>query len=325
MSTTLKRYTYATVVIMLALAMAKAALPGFRAKQDAIYSACRADRQRLGASATKDRYPTPEIHMVSGGCIMPGATSEVVVRGKFAPGTKFVFENDAVEVLGENLAGNEYRATVKAPAGIGPQSATLVAISPVTCITARSDGAIKIGGAYEFEMKAANGWKVVARSAFAKGCQAPGSNDNVYNVLFYRNGETQPFEKRTARLSYSAYDSSNFRFSMEEPPPPGMSGMQEMQELGMKLQDRSLSDAQRQQLMTQLMKLQQQMQANMAQFTNPENARRMEQERQQARLEFGCASIALNESGGSLKGEMRCSQKVGTQIALTGTVKPAGR
>lgn len=322
---TLRRHTYAAVMIMLALAMAKAALPGFRAKQDAIFNACRAERQTLGASATKDRYPTPEIHMVSGGCLMPGATSQVVVRGKFAPGTKFLFENDAIEVSNESLTGGEYRATVKAPAGIGPQTATLVAISPVTCITARNDRAIKIGGAFEFEMKAANGWKVVAQSAFAKGCEAQGGNDNVYNVLLYRNGETQPFEKRTARLSFSAYDSKNFRFSLEEPPPPSLSGVQEMQEIGMKLQDPSLSAAQRQQLMTQLMNMQRQMQANMAQLTNVENAKKMEQERQQARLEFGCASIALNESGGSVNGELRCSQRVGTQIALTGTVKPAAR
>jgi len=310
---------------MLALAMAKAALPGFRSKQDAIFNACRDERQRLGASATRDRYPTPEIHMVSGGCIMPGATSQVVVRGKFAPGTKFVFENDAIEVLSESLTGSEYRATVKAPAGIGPQTATLVAISPVTCITSRDERAIRIGGAFEFDMEAANGWKVVAQSASAKGCQEKGANDDLYNVLFYRNGEAQPFEKRTARLSFSPYDSSNFRFNIDEPSLPGLSGVQEMQELGMKLQDPSLSAAQRQQLMTQLMNMQQQMQANMAQLMNVENAKKLDQERQQARLEFGCASIALNESNGSVKGELRCSEKVGRQIALTGTVKPVAK
>jgi hypothetical protein len=42
-------------------------------------------------------------------------------------------------------------------------------------------------------------------------------------------------------------------------------------------------------------------------------------------LEFGCERFSVGIQGGNLNGEMRCAQKVGTKIALTGTVKVLGR
>ncbi len=325
MSSSAKRYASAAIVLMLALAMGKAALPGFRAKQEAIYAGCRADRQRLGAAATKDRYPTPEIHMVSGGCMLPGATAQVVVKGKFAPGTKFVFESDALQVLNETLSGNEYRATIQAPAGIGPQAATLVAISPVTCITARQDAAVRIAGSYEWTMNAANGWKVVARSAASDGCTGSGRDSDRYDVLFYRNGQTQPFEKRSARLSHSAYEQTNYRFTIDEPQVGAPAGMEDMQKLMMKMSDPKLTDAQREQVMAQLQKIQTQMQASLERMADPANAQKIAKQQEEARLQFGCRDIALTEKAGALTGELRCSERVGREIALTGAMKFTGK
>jgi len=309
---------------MLALAMMKAALPGFRAKQDAIYAGCRADRQRLGAAATKDRYPTPEIHMVSGGCMLPGATAQVVVKGKFAPGTKFIFENDEIQVLSETLSGNEYRATLKAPAGAGPQTAALVAISPVTCITARQSAAVKIAGSYEWTMNAANGWKVIARPAAANGCSS-GSESDRYDVLFYRNSETQPFEKRTATLYHSPYEQTNYRFTIDEPQAGAPAGMEDMQKLMMKMSDPNLSDSQREQVMAQLQKLQMQMQASLERMADPANVQKIAKQQDEERLRFGCRNIELIEKAGNLTGELRCSDQVGREIALTGAMRFTGK
>jgi hypothetical protein len=41
----------------------------------------------------------------------------------------------------------------------------------------------------------------------------------------------------------------------------------------------------------------------------------------QKALEFGCERISVGVQNGNLTGEMRCAEKVGTRIALTGTLK----
>ncbi len=100
--------------------------------------------------AAKAKYPTPEIRMTTKACLMPGGTGDAAVNGEFAPGSSFVFENDNVDVVKENATATEYRATLKAAAGTGPQSAALLAITPVTAITARQDSAAVVAGRYEW-------------------------------------------------------------------------------------------------------------------------------------------------------------------------------
>jgi len=63
------------------------------------------------------------------------------------------------------------------------------------------------------------------------------------------------------------------------------------------------------------------MQANMKQMSDPSYAQKQEQLRQQ----FGCERIELTAQGGGLTGRMQCSQTVGTQLAMTGTMKFLGR
>src|SRR5690242_10040666 len=99
--------------LMLAgLGLVRAALTGFQQKQQALRAASRAELQKLGITrdAAKARYPTPQITLVSSACLTPGSTGEVVVKGKFAPETKFVFETDHVTVVKDTLTPTEYRA-----------------------------------------------------------------------------------------------------------------------------------------------------------------------------------------------------------------------
>ncbi len=311
---------YVAVMLLFIFAVGRSAVSRFREKQEAIFNACRADLVKAGMTrdAARAKYPTPEIHMVSAGCMLPGGTAQVVVRGKFSPGTKFVFENDNIDVVQEALVGNEYRATLKAAPGIGPQTAAVMAISPLTCVTARSDRAAVVGGTFEWAMESANGWKITARPVGGKACDAGSSEDLPYDVQFFRAGETTPFEKRPANLYFSQYESTNYRFRMKEQAP---AGMEEFQQIGAKMADPKLSNAERQKLMAQYMQMQQKMAAVMKQVTDPA----YQKELQQKKLEFGCEVIELKESGGSLTGTMRCSQKVGTRVALTGTMKFAGK
>jgi hypothetical protein len=319
MSISLKRGVCTAVVILFGFAVGRAASFRFREKEEAIRKAFREELQTLGASkeALKAKYFTPEIHMVSQGCLLPGAAGEVVVKGKFAPGTRFVFENDNLEVAKESLVGGEYRATVKAAPGIGPQSAALMAITPVNLKSATYPNAVTVGGRYEWLMESGNGWKIVARSAAATPCAARSSSGDPYEVLFYRQGETQPFEKMKGTLYFSMYERTNFQFSLERLT-GNEAGMQNGQALMEKLRDPKLTPAQRQQIVQEIQKAQAQMMANLRRMTDPAYIK----EQEAKRLEFGCERIALEVQAAGFKGDMRCSQKAGARIPVTGTMKP---
>jgi hypothetical protein len=319
MSVLLKRTLCIAAVALIGLAFGRAASFRFQEKTKAIYDQCRAELAKLGITRdqAKVKYFTPEISMVSAACLPPGGTGQVVIKGKFAPGTKFVFENDNIETVTESLAGGEYRATVKAAPGIGPQSAGVVAITPVTGLSVRHDRVASVGGKYEWIMDAANGWRIVANSTGA-GCAERGA---PHEVRFFRKGESAPFEKRAATLHHSVYERENFNFDISEQDAATQSQADDMQALVKQMTDPNLSDAQREQVMKKVEVAQQRMMAGVQKMANPDYARQLQAQRDQ----FGCSRIFLQEQGGSLTGRLRCSDKVGTQIGLTGAVKYLGR
>jgi hypothetical protein len=282
----------------------------------------RAQLQKMGIAKTaaKAKYPTPEIHMVSNDCLLPGGIGEVVVRGKFVPGTSIILENDNLEVLKETLAGNEYRAMVKVAAGIGPQTASVMAITPVTGITARVPNGPAVGGRYEWTLETGNGWRIVARSAAGQACGGQRGEDK-YELLFYKKGEANPFEKRAATLYYSMYERTNHRFNISQEDPAAGAATTDMMTLMKKLGDPNLPDAERQRLMKQMEQQQAQMIANMKKMSDPAQVREREARNQQ----FGCAAIQMEVNGGNVKGEMRCAQAVGMRIPVTGSMKLTGR
>lgn len=321
MKLTAKRLATAATLVVLGLGIGRAAMQKFREKEQEIRRVCRDEAQKTGLSGAplKAKYPTPEISMVSSGCLLPNSSAEVVIKGKFPPGTKFVFENDNLEVLKETLTANEYRATIKAPDGIGPQTAAVMAISPVSCITARKDRAVTVGGKYEFTLNASNGWRVVARSPAAKACPDAAGED-VYEMKFYRKDEAKEFESRKATLHFTVYEQTNFRFSMSQESAAAGSAQAEMMELMKKVSDPKLTEAQRDQAMKRIEAVQQRVMAEMQQMSDPSYIKKVEEQRKQ----FGCESLSLEVAGGVAKGELRCSQQVG-RLTVSGTVKALGR
>lgn len=316
-----KRVAYVAVAALATLGLCRAIAFRFQEKENAIRKANQEQMQKLGLTraAAKAKYPTPEIGLVSRACLLPGGTGDVVVKGKFVPGTKFIFQNDSLEVVKESLARGEYRATLKAAPGIGPQTAALMVISPVSGISVRQDRVAVVSGKYEWTMESANGWRIVARSAGDKPCGAAGSADDPYEVLFYRKGEANPFEKRSATLYHSLYEKTNHRFSISQEDPKSAGG--EMKALAEKMMDPKIAPAQRNELMKQFQKAQEQMVAEMKKMGDPSYVKQLEARKQQ----FGCERIELEVAGGAFTGRMRCSQTVGTQIALTGAMKLLGR
>jgi hypothetical protein len=317
-----KRLAYVGVVLLLSLGLCRAALFRFQEKEQAIRQACREQLKALGLTygVAKIKYSTPEIHMVTASCLPPGGTGEVVIKGKFVPETKFVFQNDNLEVVKESLAAGEYRATVKVAPGIGPQSASVMAITPVTGLTVRQADAVAVGGKYEWTMDSANGWKIVARSTGAKACPEKSYSGHPYEMEFTRNGETKPFEKRRATLHFSLYERTNFRFSIDQQDAQSQAEAEDLQTLMKRMMDPKLPSAEREQIMKRMQSFQAQMQARVTKMTDPSYIKAQEAKR----LEFSCERIELEVKGGFFTGQMRCSDKVGTRINLTGTMKPVG-
>jgi len=315
----LKSVAAAAVLILFALALARAATHRYQEREDAFRKECQLQMQKLGLTPAdaKAKYPTPEIQLASSACVMPGGTGDLVVSGKFSPGSKFFVENDNIDIVKESLAGNQYRATLQAAAGIGPETAAVAVISPRGQMV-RQDRAVKVGGLHEWTLQAANGWKVVARPQRTTPCPPPASADdaNAYEVSFFRSGEAAAFEKLTGTLNFSLWDSQNFRFSLSAPA-AAMGGMAAYQELMQKMTDPKLTDAQRQDVMKKLEAASQQMQAAM----NLEAIKQQAAEQQRRQQEFGCDVIALTTgAGGKVTGEMRCAEKVGRRLAVTGTM-----
>lgn len=326
MSNAYKRMMAAAVLVLVVLAVGRAANYRYQETERAFRQACSAELKKLGAAGDlRTKYPTPVVTAVSSGCLLPGGTAEVVVRGKFVPGTKFIFQNDNFQVVKESLAGGEYRATVKATPGVGPQTADLQVISPVTCTGAFQHRAVAIGGRYEWKMEAANGWRIEARPAAGGTCgaQLAGGQQirpGKYDLLFYRAGENAPFEKREATLDFSLWNRANYAFSVKDAE-IGPSSSHEA--LMKKLQDPNLPMEERQRLMQDFMKMQGELIAAAQKMSDP--AYRKAQEAK--KLEFGCGFIDLELPAGStsFKGTMRCSEKVGRQIAVTGSMKSLGQ
>jgi hypothetical protein len=312
-----KRVVAISVLILLAFAAARAATQRYQEREDAYRQECQAERERLGLSATdlRAKYPTPEIRLVSAACVLPAATAEVIVAGRFAAGAEFFVESDSFEVVKESATANQYRATVKAMAGIGPETVSLAVINPVTAQMARALNAVKMGGRYEWTMAAANGWKVVARSQTANQCDAAG---NRYDVSFFRPGESAAFEKITGTLSFLSANRRNYRFDLSTAAPPP-AGMEAYQAVMQKMADPKLSAAERETVMAKLKEAQKEMTAVLTRMADPAYAKQLAQEQQRREQEFGCRALEITAEGGKLTGEMSCSEKVGRRLSLSGT------
>lgn len=317
-----RRVMCATVLVLAGLGLCRAALSRYQQQEQAFRQACREQMQKLGLSQSelKAKYPTPEIQLVSLGCLLPGGTAELAVKGKFVPGTKFFIENDNIEVVKETLTAVEYRATLKVPPDIGPQTANIQAITPVSGISAQKARAIAVGGRFEWIMQGDNGWKVVARSAGDNACGAPVEYGADYDLQFFRRGETDPFQKRNAKLYYVAYEKANHQFNINDQPPPGPA-QQEMATVSKKLGDPKLTSAQRTELMQRMQKVQADLMAEMKKMSSPAYAKQLDEDSKQ----FGCKRIDLEVKGGACTGTMVCSPAAGARIAMTGTMKLVGR
>ncbi len=317
----IRRSLFVLVLLVITAGLVRASLDGFHAKREAIVTACQAERKRLGITSDevlRAKYPTPEISLITTACIPAGGTGELIVKGRFVVGSKFLLESDNLEVVKEALTATEYRATIKAPAGIGPEVADFWVFSPVSAISARGEKAAVVTGKFEWDLQSANGWRIKAHPGLDTRCKPREQGSLKYTVEFFRGAETVPFQKREGELYFTPYDQNSYQLRLEEEQIGGDYQAQ-IQALTQKLTKPGISDAERDKVMAQLQTLSQKMLEKMSDL----NAVQKEaQQAEQKKKEFGCQTLELRIEGGSqVQGEMHCGELVGRGIKLNGTVK----
>jgi hypothetical protein len=169
-------------------------------------------------------------------------------------------------------------------------------------------------------MNVSNGWRIIARLLEDTRCKSSSGGSMKYQLDFFKGAETTPFEKRTATLYFDPYSNENYHFDIDEADATG-GAQAEMEKIAKRFQDPNLTPAEMEKLTARMEVIQQQLMAEMQKMTDPAYQKAQEQKK----LEFGCEDIYLKLAGVQFTGYMRCSEKVGRELKITGTLKFLGR
>ncbi|MGD0695935.1 MAG: hypothetical protein ABSB82_13885 [Terriglobia bacterium] len=339
------------VVILLVAGVLRAVGDRYAERRDAILAACRSELKSAGltAAAVKNKYPTPELALCRCARVVPGGVGEVVVRGTFRQGTKFLFSSDKVQVVKEALVASpgqkesEYHVTIKAAQVSLPEFISLESFEPQLC-RGISCPAVYIGGKYEWNFTANNGWKIQLRQVSEPGCSQGGSAA-VYHAEFFHANEPKAFEASDVRVSCHQ-DGCNGEFeegrgataqqqkmltAMQNVSPDEQKrSEQRVKELQAQMAEEqnkmqnfaSLSAAEQKKIMDRLQEIGKQM----AEALTPKGVAEAQKAMEQNKAEFGCHNINFALKGNALEGNMSCGEKVGNhgQLKLQGTSKFVG-
>jgi hypothetical protein len=310
--------TWSAVAVsaLIVFGIARAASSHYVERRNAFYQSQEAERKRLGLAdwaQVKAKYPTPEITLCRAIHMAPGTTGEVTVRGKFSPGSGFLFENDDVEIVKESATATEYHATVRVPAGIGPTYSPLHVIAAVSGIEASPPcPAVYVGGKYEWDFTAQNGWLI---KLSPRGDTFPKNGAEgvaYYTAQFYRANESKPFEVRDFNLGLGGpLYGSNYSggFQQTEGGQGGQGDQASMEQLMKKAFDPSTSSEEREKLMQKVVEAQQ---AMMSKMSDQKAMMQQQQEQMKKDAEFGCKNMNFNANADPVEGQISCGQNVGT-------------
>lgn len=326
------RMTFATraATLVLGLALAAGLVRAANNKKytdslDALRKQWAAEQEKRGLNPldAKSReklykeHPSPEITLCKVVEVQPDGSAVVEMRGKFADGTTFLADNDAVDLGTPAIANGQFKATVRAAAGQGPGFVNIHAYSPVSGAHARCS-AVFVNAMYSYDLKANNGWTIKA-SPEAKTYTRKETNASVqYQVTFYKAGDARPFETMngTFGLSPGHGPGADMSVSLHAAESGAMAELMEIQK---KMQDpeafMKMSDQAREEVVERMGALtEKMMKEQQAAMADPAAMQRKEDE-------FGCRHMTLKtEAGGTASGTMSCGKNVGS-LKLTGTAK----
>jgi len=313
-----------SVIFLLLGGIMHASRGRYEEQRKAILEQCATEQKRLGLTDRKSvfaKYPTPEITLCRIVRVLPGGTAEVVTKGRFARGTKFLFDNDDVEVVKEAVTASEYRASIRVPKGLGPGVADLEAFAPVSAGHA-SCRALYIGGRYEWDFTADNGWQIRLKMMDERftGERVP---EPVYRIEFYRGTEAKPFEVRDLRMGIWSDQRGSYQGRISEVGADSAGLETEMEQLSQKMMDVTLSEKEREKVARRLDELMAKMTEQAEKAADAKYAQEMEKKKQ----EFGCYVINFwLKPDGTVEGNMSCGEKVGRQgqLILKGRMKYLG-
>jgi hypothetical protein len=312
------------VCTLLAWGVSRAMISKYQQKRQEILAACKAEREKLGVAEQKElanKCATPEVALISPAMLAPGQTAEVTVTGKFPAGTRFLFESDCIEVVKESVTANTYHATVKVASECGPEAVTVEAFAPFCCKSGRLDHGLTVGGNFDWDLTAGNGWRVKGHP-IPPAAGAGKTSELAFMLEFYRGNETAPFTKRSATLLPSAGSSPpSYYFSISSQDESSMSAQQEMERIGKQMANPNISEAERAKLTSRMQALLTNMTKDMSKMADPAYQKQLQAQAD----EFGCTAINVTVQNGSVTGTMSCSQKVGSNLKLTGTMKFLGK
>lgn len=335
----------ACLVVLLLWGMVRASTSKYVQQREEIFNQCGVDRQRLGLNdvALRQKYPTPEITLCRAIRVAPGATGEVVVKGNFQRGTRFLFDTDKIQVVKDGLVGSDYHATIRVAQSVLPDYANVYSYQPVRCMST-SCLAVNIGGKYEWDLAADNGWRIKLEPVNETAVQ-PDRTASTYRAEFYHPGEAKPFEVRNVDLSchedqcHGVIGEGNADEALKQKAVQGMMNRSpaEQQQSQNAMQQAQAEMAQLQQQMQNYTKLSpQEQKALMARMQEvskrlsdamtPKAVAEAQQQMEKNKQEFGCAGMSLSLKGNALAGIMACGEKVGQRghLSLTGSVKYLG-
>ncbi len=314
---------FCMVLSLSALAIGIAATSQYQEKENAIRKSCELGYGRPGSSPSQlgSQYFTPEIHLAtpsssspsaSGAvsCLRPGANGEILIRGKMPEGTKFVVENDDINITSQTQVAGITHLVVSVSPNAMPGRYNVTAFAPVTCSSTTIPAAI-IAAQMEWHLVASNGWRIDLTNT-ATGCSYEAYNKSrQYKASFTRGSEAKPFRELSAEYDYNVYDKeAHFKISPYSPiDTGGVKSMtqEEMVAITQKMADPHISQAERQKLIKQIQDYQSSMKQSFAKINEESRP-------------FSCSDLTLKTAGGKVTGTMDCSNDPG-KLTVTGTYK----
>ena len=111
MSMQWKRWMVLLAAVCMLWGVSRATSLKFEQQRDAFLKIAAAERAKLGIgnhTQATAKYPTPEITLCKLTKVAPGGTATVVLPGKYVAGTKFLYENDSIEVVNDAVTGRPW-------------------------------------------------------------------------------------------------------------------------------------------------------------------------------------------------------------------------
>jgi hypothetical protein len=198
-----------------------------------------------------------------------------------------------------------YRATVRIGTGAGPGTIGVQAFSPVSCAV-QTAPAVYVGGRYEWDLTATNGWRLTLKTL-----DAPWSNQTSsgapHTLEFSRLGEAVPFQVLDARMRVDPDGgySGDLRFNGGD---LGRTGA-EIDAMEQQLRDPSFDAQGRAELQRQL----------------AEVRKRLESETAYPTLEVACSTLRMRPGpDGRFSADVACDDPAVGTLKASGTIKFIG-